>query len=81
MTAPPDPRPLLTIERIDEMRAEYEVDLRLLAEVQQRLREKKQLWEAAMMFVPSTLKTDLPDEQCLAPEEKPARLRSGSHRT
>ena len=31
-----------------------------------------------MMFVPATLKTDLPDEQYLAPEEKPARLRSGS---
>ena len=81
MVPPPstDPdAPLLTLSAIRALLAEYEADVRLLAELPARVESKKRRLDAAMLFLPPDFDLNAPavsagaDAQPQAPAEAPA---------
>lgn len=69
---------LLTVEGIIRLKADYEADVRLYEELPARIKSKKRLFEAALLFAPPGFNPDAPvpvknvAEKIAVPEELPS---------
>lgn len=63
--------PLLTVEDIFRLKADYEADVRLLNELPARIELKKRKYDAALLFAPPGFDPDAPSSPAPAPSAEP----------